>query len=120
MKPTMVMPSARCFSSMNRILPLVAAAAATCFSVPSAAQMRYVVVNGQELHPLQVTRIERLFCSPIANGRYWYDPDTGIWGYEGNPLPQGQFINRCASNGGRTSLSQRGLLYSMSEILSGR
>lgn len=82
--------------------------------------MRYVVVNGQQLHSWQVTRIEGLFCSPIANGRYWYDPDTGIWGYEGNPQPQGQFINRCASTGGRTSLSQRGLLYSMSEILSGR
>jgi hypothetical protein len=106
---------------MNRIGTFVAAvAAATFFSGASPAQTRYVVVNGQLLDPQQVGRIESLFCSPIANGRYWYDADTGIWGYEGNPWPQGQFVNRCGSNGGRTSLSQRGLLYSMSEILSGR
>jgi hypothetical protein len=106
---------------MKKISFLLAAGiAAACVSVPSPGQMRFVVVNGQLLHPLQVARIESLFCSPIANGRYWYQPDTGIWGYEGNPHPQGQFINRCATNGGRTSLSQRGLLYSMSEILSGR
>jgi len=86
----------------------------------SFAQERYVVVNGQLLHPVQVAQIEALFCSPIANGRYWYDPDTGIWGYEGIPVPQGQFVNRCGQSSGRPGLSQRGLLYSMSEILSGR
>jgi hypothetical protein len=106
---------------MSRINIVIAAAAvALSFSCTSLAQMRYVVVNGQLLHPRQVAQIESLFCSPIANGRYWYDPDTGIWGYEGNPQPQGQFVNRCGETSGRESLSQRGLLYSMSEILSGR
>lgn len=99
---------------------IAALAAAVMASLPSNAQMRYVVVNGELLHPVQVSRIEALFCSPIANGRYWYDAETGIWGYEGNPIPQGQFVNRCGQMNGRASLSQRGLLYSMSEILSGR
>jgi hypothetical protein len=99
---------------------IVALAAAVAVSLPARAQMRYVVVNGNLLHPAQVARIEALFCSPIANGRYWYVPQTGVWGYEGNPLPQGQFVNRCGQVYGRAGLSQRGLLYSMSEILSGR
>jgi hypothetical protein len=106
---------------MNRIHLLhLIAASVLVFAEPSLAQTRYVVVNGQLLHPAQVAQIEALFCSPIANGRYWYDPDTGIWGYEGIPIPQGQFVNRCGQSSSRAGLSQRGLLYSMSEILSGR
>ena len=106
---------------MKKISSVVAASVvALCVAGPSFAQMRYVVVNGQFLHPARVAQIEALFCSPIANGRYWYDANTGIWGYEGNPFPQGQFVNRCGQSTGRASLSQRGLLYSMSELLSGR
>ena len=106
---------------MKRSRMLRAVAVATVLVAGAAfAQERYVVVNGQQLHPAQVAQIEALFCSPIANGRYWFDPDSGIWGYEGIPIPQGQFINRCGQSSGRAGLSQRGLLYSMSEILSGR
>ena len=86
----------------------------------SSAQARSVVVNGQLLHPLQVVRIERLYCSPIADGRYWYDARNGWWGYEGDRRVQGRFFNRCAATAQRKSLSQRQLLYSTHEILSGR
>ncbi len=86
----------------------------------ASAQARSVVVNGQLLHPLQVERIERLYCSPIADGRYWYDARNGWWGYEGDPRVQGWFVDRCAKTAQRRSLSQRQLLYSTHEILSGR
>jgi hypothetical protein len=93
-------------------------------ATPAAAQWRYVVVNGKQLHPLQIEQLERLYCSPIANGRYWYDASTGVWGYEGDPRPQGRFVYRCSwttgANGQRRSLSGRGLLYSTQEILRGR
>lgn len=102
---------------------LGAALAASLVAPPAHAQWRYVVVNGQRLDPAQVAKIEALYCSPIANGRYWYDTRTGIWGYEGDPRPRGVFTYRCGQvaqgNGGR-SLSERGLLYSTHEILSGR
>ena len=98
-----------------------------CFffaAAPSEAQGRYVVVNGQHLHPLQVEQLERLYCSPIANGRYWYNTSTGVWGYEGDPRPQGKFVYRCGwmfdGSNRRGSLSERGLLYSTNEILRGR
>ena len=90
---------------------------------PVAALWRHVVVNGQQLHPLQVMQLERLYCSPIADGRYWYNPGNGVWGYEGDPRPQGRFVYRCGSNnqyGRHRSLSERGLLYSTNEILRGR
>jgi hypothetical protein len=92
-------------------------------AAPSQAQWRYVVVNGQQLHPLQVEQLERLYCSPIANGRYWYNTRTGVWGYEGDPRPQGKFVYRCGwrfDGSNRRSLSERGLLYSTNEILRGR
>jgi hypothetical protein len=84
------------------------------------SQARYVVINGQPLHPLQVQRIERLYCSPIANGRYWYDTQTGVWGYEGDPRAQGRFVDRCGQMARQKSLSERQLLYSTHEILRGR
>jgi hypothetical protein len=100
------------------------AALLTLAAAPSGAQWRYVVVNGQQLHPLQVAQLERLYCSPIADGRYWYNSNTGVWGYEGDPRPQGRFVYRCnwstGAGGRHRSLSERGLLYSTHEILSGR
>lgn len=83
-------------------------------------QARHVVINGQPLQPLQVQRIERLYCSPIADGRYWYDVQTGIWGYEGDPRAQGRFVYRCGQVARQKSLSERQLLYSTHEILGGR
>ena len=108
-----------------RFLSLLGATALLGFGAAQAsAQWRYVVVNGQQLHPLQVAQIERLYCSPIADGRYWYNTSTGVWGYEGDPRPQGRFVYRCGwstnSNGQHRSLSERGLLYSTNEILRGR
>lgn len=100
---------------------IACAGAAALISVAAAthAQTRYVVVNGQRLHPLQVAQIEALYCSPIADGRYWYDVNTGAWGYEGDARPRGRFVNRCGQQTGRKSLSERGLLYSTQEILRG-
>jgi len=115
---------------MNRKFPArlwsrLGVAALLGFAAAGAnAQWRYVVVNGQQLHPLQVAQIERLYCSPIVDGRYWYNTSTGVWGYEGDPRPQGRFVYRCGlstySNGQHRSLSERGLLYSTNEILRGR
>ena len=44
-----------------------------------------VWVNGARLTPEQLREAERLYGGPIANGRYWLDTKTGIWGYEGGP-----------------------------------
>jgi len=110
---------------LSRVAAPLAAATLLALSGPQCrAQWRYVVVNGQQLQPRQVAQLERLYCSPIANGRYWYNSHTGVWGYEGDPRPQGRFVYRCGwqnnASGKHRSLSERGLLYSTHEILSGQ
>jgi hypothetical protein len=104
------------FATRALVAALLAAAAGA-----ASAQWRYVVVNGERLSDLQVLQLERQNCSPIADGRYWYNAGTGAWGYEGDARPRGRFVNRCnwtyRDNGTRKSLSERGMLYSPGELL---
>jgi hypothetical protein len=83
---------------------------------PVSAQGRFVVVNGQRLNDTQVAHLERRACTPIPNGRYWLDPQTGAWGYAGNPSVQGVLGEACGQQ--RRSLSERRQLYRPGEILS--
>ena len=73
---------------------------------------RYVVVNGQRLSIPAIQYLERIHCGPVPNGRYWMNMMTGIWGYEGNPQPQGHVKDNCYSPQRRPSLSERGMLFS--------
>lgn len=58
----------------------------------------------------------------VRRGRsaHCYDARTGLWGHEGDPRAQGRFVDRCAPAARRNGLSERQLLYSTHEILSGR
>jgi hypothetical protein len=79
-------------------------------STPSHAQ-RLVVVNGQAMNMAQIDYIERLNCGPIADGAYWFNEANGVWGYAGNPYPQGVLGSNC-HQARRPSLSERRLLFS--------
>ena len=59
-----------------------------------------VFVNGRELHPLDVSGLER--CTQVTPGRYWVGPD-GIGGYEGGPASF-NLVALCSppANGGRS------------------
>jgi hypothetical protein len=83
--------------------------------VGSAHAQRYVIVNGQLLTEPQIQELERLGCVSIPNGSYWLRND-GLWGYAGDPNPQGQVGQYCGHR--QRSLSERGLLYSPGELLS--
>lgn len=78
----------------------------------SAYAERYVVVNGQRLSVPEIHYVEQLHCGPIPNGRYWINLQTGMWGYEGNPRPQGHITDNCRTPQRRPSLSERGILFS--------
>ena len=73
---------------------------------------RYVVVNGQRLSIPEIQYVGQLHCGPIPNGRYWINLQTGIWGYEDNPRPQGHIADNCHNPQRRPSLSERGMLVS--------
>ena len=44
-----------------------------------------VVVNGVPLSETQVNALQRAYRTRIQGGRYWYDPVSGAWGFEGGP-----------------------------------
>ena len=78
---------------------------------------RHVVVNGQRQTQQQIFALERARCGPLPNGHYWLNYRNGIWGYAGNPRPQGHIADNCRRPGRRPSLSERGILYSPGELL---
>ena len=49
------------------------------------AEQRAVLVNGVALSANTVMALERMYRVPVQNGRYWYDPRSGVWGFEGGP-----------------------------------
>lgn len=83
-------------------------------SAGAASAQRYVVVNGIRLDEPQIQALEQLACGPIADGNYWLDTQSGIWGYAGNPYPMGHISANCGNQQQprRPSLSERGMLFS--------
>ena len=73
---------------------------------------RFVVVNGYRLSIPDIQNLERIRCGPVPNGRYWLNMWSGLWGYEGNPRPQGHIKDNCYKPQRRPSLSERGMLFS--------
>lgn len=73
---------------------------------------RYVVVNGQRQTHEQILALERAHCGPVPNGHYWLNYRNGIWGYAGNPRPQGHIADHCRNPNRRPGLSERGMLFS--------
>jgi hypothetical protein len=102
---------------MARSLHLFLLAAAITLLPLSALADRYVVVNGQRLSEAQTETLDRFLGGPVPNGRYWFNPYTGIWGYEGNPRPMG-YITGDRTNTQSRSLSERRMLFYPGEILS--
>jgi hypothetical protein len=77
---------------------------------------RYVVVNGQRLSQGEIMRLEQWHCGPIPNGHYWLNVYSGIWGYAGDPRPQGHIMDNCYRRERRPSLSERGMLFYPGEL----
>ncbi len=61
----------------------------------SAAQSRWIYINGQRLNDAQAAELMRRHCSFIPDGSYWMNMRTGAWGYPGNPQVQGVLGDPC-------------------------
>jgi hypothetical protein len=97
---------------------LVVVVAWLAADMSASAQPRSVVVNGQRLNGAQIAQLEQRACTPIPNGQYWLNLQTGEWGYAGNPRVRGVIGEACARQQPRKSLSERRQLYRPGEILS--
>jgi hypothetical protein len=88
-----------------RSVVVAAALAAACAFGAHAQQP--VVVNGVALDAPTLAQLQRAY-GPVAPGRYWYDPGSGLWGRERAPhsgqimpgLRLGGPLRRDASGGG--------------------
>jgi hypothetical protein len=94
------------------VLAVLFAASFLAMSAPAVVQaQRFVVVNGRVMNAQALASLDRAACQQVPNGYYWLDAGTGVWGYPGNPAPQGHISDGCRQTR-RPSLSERGMLYS--------
>lgn len=112
--------------TLQKLVTLATVLAGLLMATVSFAQSRSVYVNGLRMSNQQVAQLEYYACTHIPNGAYWMNLINGAWGYVGNWNVQGYYGDQCNAPGNsqarqhRKSLSERGMLYSPGEILSGR
>ena len=96
---------------MRRLLTAALVCSMLVAAAGTARAERWVVVNGSRLSVPEIQRLEAIRCGPIPNGHYWLTQD-GVWGYAGDPRPQGHIKDACYSPQRRPGLSERGMLFS--------
>ena len=105
------------------ILAALYAVIAATLAGSAEAGHRAVIVNGSPLEAHVLQALEQGYSVHIADGRYWYDRVSGLWGYEGGPnrgqilpgLPLGGPLHPNAS-GGRTAVVVNGRILHPVEI----
>ncbi len=89
--------------SIPRQVCMLALGMALVASLPVLAQQmpRQVIVNGAVMNRAQLNLLDTLNCgSPVPDGRYWLNTQTGAWGYQGGG--QEGFIGQdCAASQGQ-------------------
>ena len=63
-----------------------------------AEQQRHIHINGEHLDDQMIAKLDALVGNPVSDGFYWLNLQTGQWGYEGNPQPQGVVAQIAALN----------------------
>ena len=86
---------------------LAAAICANTACAQAAGGQTGIVVNGQELSTDKVRALQQNYPVVIAPGRYWYDPISGAYGREGEPIV-GQMIAGLALGGPLQADASRG------------
>ena len=66
-----------------------------------------IVVNGQALSAETVRQLQQIYPVAIPPGRYWYDPISGAWGREGEPIA-GQMLAGLSLGGPLQASASRG------------
>lgn len=96
-------------------LPIVSLLILPALTMPAAAQSPSarratndsVYVNGVGLTAEIIRQLQRIYPVPIAPGRYWYDPLSGGYGREGEPIA-GQMLPGLTLGGRLAADASRG------------
>jgi hypothetical protein len=67
------------------------ASAALLLAAGIAYGQNQVIVNGEPLTSEAIAVLEQAYQTRLRPGRYWYDPVSGVWGWENGPT-QGQIL----------------------------
>ena len=95
-------------ASVHLVTPSLAAAQAPSIrSGPAAKTDSSIVVNGTVLSAEVIRQLQQLYPVPIPPGRYWYDPISGGYGREGEPIA-GQMLSGLALGGTLAPDASRG------------
>jgi hypothetical protein len=73
----------------------------------SGVDQGVIVVNGQTLSAETVRQLQQIYPVAIPSGRYWYDPISGAWGREGEPIA-GQMMAGLSLGGPLIANASRG------------
>jgi hypothetical protein len=73
----------------------------------SDVQGARIVVNGQVLSAETVRQLQQIYPVAIPPGRYWYDPISGAWGRESEPIA-GQMMAGLSLGGPLMANASRG------------
>lgn len=69
-----------------RLAALIAVWIASTSDSVAQYSTREVIVNGALTNAAELSILDALNCgSPVPNGRYWLNVNTGAWGYQGGP-----------------------------------
>lgn len=69
---------------MHTTVKLILVIAFITYIKLATAMAAPVIVNGKPLNQKTIAALTKQY-GPIAEGRYWYDKISGLWGYEGGP-----------------------------------
>jgi hypothetical protein len=72
-------------SHLQAFVARAIASTAFAFAFASPVAAAGVSVNRVALDDATVQALERAYRTPVRPGDYWYDPVSGVWGFDGGP-----------------------------------
>lgn len=67
-----------------------------------------VIINGAQLSYAELAQLQMQIGAPVPPARYWFNAQTGQWGYEGGPAMGSLYGNQYSNGGGDSTFYRNG------------